>query len=301
MTLALLKVLANGAPLSAIQHDGNFSAIENEVNAKVSTTDPRLSDARAPLTHSQAISTITGLQAELDAKALGATVSALTTTVGSKVDTGDSRMTNRRGVATGDYGGIIADAGGVVALTPAGTVAAITGTTVPQAAAIVAALQTPILEVVTGAPFPDATLLQFATGTDDTVYPSAAAARHLGRRTAKTYAATVTLNLDCKRTLDSDATNSDTLITTIACTGACTVNLANINAALIRQGGEIVFTRTSGTGAAALATGGGVTVTYDTGVTSPGLGTTAGNTLEIVYVITSTTAVRIESARAYTA
>jgi hypothetical protein len=116
MTLSLTKRLVKGSPLSAVENDANLSAIETEVNGKVATGDSRLSDARAPTSHTQAISTITGLQAELDAKALDADLDALTTTVSGKVATGDSRLTDRRAIAEGDYGGIVVDSGGIVEL-----------------------------------------------------------------------------------------------------------------------------------------------------------------------------------------
>ncbi|WP_269939003.1 hypothetical protein [Arthrobacter sp. HY1533] len=56
----------------------------------VSSSDSRLTDARTPTAHNQAITTITGLQSALDAKqAAGsyATTSALTTGLGAKADT----------------------------------------------------------------------------------------------------------------------------------------------------------------------------------------------------------------------
>jgi hypothetical protein len=148
MTLDLLKALEKGAPLNLIEHDGNFTAIETEVNAKVATTDPRLNDARTPAAHSHVVGDVTGLQGVLDSKATTETVSALSTTVAGKAATTDPRFTDRRGIATGDYTGFTVAAGGAATLAPAGVVAAITAATAPQASAIVTALNTPIVAAV---------------------------------------------------------------------------------------------------------------------------------------------------------
>lgn len=219
-----------------------------------------------------------------------------------KVDTTDPALTDRRGIATGDYTAFTVASGGEATLTPAGVLAAITAASPTQAEDIVTALEDPILAVIPGNPFPAATLAQFITGTVDDYFPSVAAIRHMGLAAAKTYAATVTITLNGHRIADGDGDDSDTLISTIAATGDCAIGFANsIAAALVRQKGEIVVSN-SGGGARAitLATANGVTVTDAPGVTNPGLGSTAGNTLEFGYTILTTTSVRVDYIRAYT-
>lgn len=149
MTLSLLKRLAKGSPLSAVELDAILSAIENEVNAKVGTTDTRLSDSRTPLPHTHIISAVTDLQATLDAKAEAEDLDALETVVGGKVDDDDARLTDRRAPAEGDYTGFTVAAGGAATLTPAGVLAAITAADAAQAEDIIEALDTPIQAVLT--------------------------------------------------------------------------------------------------------------------------------------------------------
>lgn len=203
------------------------------------------------------------------------------------------------GLADGDYGDFVVE-DGEATLTAAGVVAAIAAMDGAMAEAVVDALADAIQAAVTGNPFPAAALADFVAGTDDNVYPSGAAIRHLGLVKALSYAASVTIRLDGAREDDGDDHDSDTLISTLAATGDCDFGFDGILSGLVRQRGEIIVAN-SGGGARDIdvVTANGVTVTWN--VANPGLGSGAGDTLEILYTIVSPTHVRIDGAQAFPA
>lgn len=117
--MAFVTRIGKGSPLTATDYDGNISETIAQLATKCATTDPRLSDARAPTAHTQAQSTIDGLVDALAAKATTSALSALTTEVATKVAGSDSRLTNARAIADGNYG-IITVASGAAQIRPAG-------------------------------------------------------------------------------------------------------------------------------------------------------------------------------------
>jgi len=92
-----------GSALNVAEFDGNFTYLATVSAGKADATDARLTDARTPLahTHSTAESWLINL---LDTKAAASSVSAITAALDGKVDDDDTRLTDLRGIAPGDYG-----------------------------------------------------------------------------------------------------------------------------------------------------------------------------------------------------
>jgi hypothetical protein len=99
MTLVLPSV--KGSPLNVSEFEGNYAHIIGLQAGYVTLGDARLSDARTPLSHTQAISTVTGLQAALDGKT---TAAALSAGLATKLDYNDVSVTNARLPVDGGYG-----------------------------------------------------------------------------------------------------------------------------------------------------------------------------------------------------
>ncbi|HRO90372.1 MAG TPA: hypothetical protein PLC06_07735 [Promineifilum sp.] len=150
-------------------------------------------------------------------------------------------------------------------------------------------------------PISFATLAEFLTGAAANLTLSLDVARYMGRPKAVTYSTTVTLRLDGVREADDEAADhdSDSLISTIACTGNCAAGFDGIDPNLAWQSGLVVFVNTGG-GArtVSLATANGVTVT---GLSEFPLGTVAGDMLAVGYTVISATRVHIDSIRAIAA
>lgn len=183
--------------------------------------------------------------------------------------------------------------GGSIDALTASEVLTILGESFPSDGVLV--VEDGVISVEDATPLSYATLAEYLTGTSTNLLLSVAVARYMGKATAKAYATTVTLFLDGLRVVDGDAHDSDTLLTTIACTGNCTVNFDDINSNLAWQNGIIVFENTNG-GAKTIdvATANGITVQ---GVSDFSIGTTAGNLLVVGYTIISPTVVNIDSIR----
>src|SRR4051812_11645710 len=121
MVLDLLKRTESGNPLTLVQFDANYTAIEDAVNNKVDTTDSRMTNARAPTAHTHPQSDITNLVTDLSAKATTIALAALQLQVngiqaGSGfVATSDSRLTDARAIANGSYT-LFSVSGGVATL-----------------------------------------------------------------------------------------------------------------------------------------------------------------------------------------
>ena len=98
--MAYVKRLVKGSALTAAEHDGNIDETIALLSAKVGTGDSRLTDARTPTAHTQAISTVTGLQDALDAKAATTYIDGL---LDDKLDADDPSTTNARPIEDGDY------------------------------------------------------------------------------------------------------------------------------------------------------------------------------------------------------
>ncbi len=86
MVLDLTKRLETVAPLSQAQFDGNYTLIEQAMNLKVDSTDPRLTNARTPTAHQHPLSDIPEAVTALAGKASVAALAALADTVSNLVD-----------------------------------------------------------------------------------------------------------------------------------------------------------------------------------------------------------------------
>lgn len=152
------------------------------------------------------------------------------------------------------------------------------------------------IDVEIGSPLTKATLVEFLAGANPNLVVGVDVARYMAVPLAAAFAATVALRLDGKRVADGDDHDSDSLISTIACTGDCDITWANvIHSGLVRRQGVIVCTNVGGgTKDVDVVSTGTVVVVLAAGVTNPGIGTSADATLEFEYTILSTTLIRID-------
>lgn len=275
------------------------------------------------------------IAAKADASALAAkaNTSDVNTALAAKVGTGDSRLTDRRVPAAGDYGAVtFALVGGVIVASllntavrdSLGTLVAenrldqskIKGFTSSNFGALVQqaiiaaiggvagqvlgqiALVNGVLQFTAGAssPISQAKLAEYLTGTNANLLVSVGTARYMGKIRTKAYSATMTLRLDGKRIMDGDDHDSDGLSTkVIDVSGNVALNFQDIHAGLEGEGWRVrLVSNTAGARTISVATANGITVELAPGVTIPSLGANVGDAVDIVGTVVSSTLVRVE-------
>lgn len=112
--MTLVYRLTKGSALTAAENDGNINHILALIAEKVSEGDSRLTNSRTPTAHEHAISDITDLATQLGLKASTAALTALSDTIEGLVADSDSRLTDARAIADGDYSGFEVTGGDAV-------------------------------------------------------------------------------------------------------------------------------------------------------------------------------------------